>query len=316
MRFFLAILLSCGLFLVNGQQTIVVAKDGTGHFTTVQQAFNSIPSSTERPVTVIVKKGIYKERVELPEGKNFVKLVGEDPLNTIITFDNHTGTILPAGDTVNTYTSATFFIRANDFSAENITFENNAGFNAGQAVAVFAYGDKLGFRNCRFTGFQDVLFCSGDQSRQYYRDCYIEGTTDFIFGPATVVFQHCELRSKKNSHVTAASTAGDKPFGFVLLDCKLTGDTSLHNVSLGRPWRPYASVTYLRCWLGGHIAPDGWNNWKNPANEKTARFAEYLSTGPGAQPSRRVAWAKQLTEDQANFYTLQHIFPGWTPPFQ
>jgi pectinesterase len=295
------------------QQTWVVAKDGSGNFTSVQQAFDAVPVDNTKPVTILIRKGVYKERLILAKGKNNVVLVGDDPLTTILTFDNHTGTVLPNGDTVNTNTSASFFIYADDFSARNISFENNAGFNAGQAVAVFAHGDKLVFDNCRFTGFQDVLFCSGEKSRQYYRNCYIEGTTDFIFGPATVVFQDCHIHSKKNSHVTAASTPVTSAYGFVFMHCKLTGDTSLHNVSLGRPWQPYASVSYLYCDIGPHIIPEGWNNWRNPANEATARFNEYRNTGVGGDSSRRFAWTKQLTDEQARQYTLKNIFAGWMP---
>jgi len=310
------ILLGIATVVFSQTKNITVAKDGTGLYTSVQQALDAVPEGNIVPTTIIIKKGIYKERLVLAAGKNKVHLIGEDPSNTILTFDNHTGSILPNGDTVNTYTSASFFIHANDFSAENITIDNNAGFNAGQAVAVFAQGDRLAFNNCRFTGFQDVLFCSAENSRQYYRNCYIEGTTDFIFGPATVVFQDCHIHSKKNSHVTAASTPATKAYGFVFLDCKLTGDTSLHNVSLGRPWRPYASVSYLRCEIGPHIIPEGWNNWKNPANEATARFSEYRNSGAGAQPAQRVAWSRQLTDDQAKLFTLKNIFNDWSPPFQ
>jgi pectinesterase len=317
MRFLLCLLCFFASSCLPAQvKNLSVAPDGTADFRSVQQAFDAIPANNRVPVTIIVRPGIYREHLVLAAGKNFVRLVGSDPLRTVLTFDNHTGSILPNGDTVNTYTSASLFIYANDFSAENITFDNNSGFNAGQAVAVFAQGDQLAFRNCRFTGNQDVLFCSGLKSRQYYRDCYIEGTTDFIFGPSTVVFQSCRIHSKKNSHVTAASTPAEVPFGFVFFDCTLTGDTSLHNVSLGRPWRPYASVTYIRCAIGPHIIPEGWNNWKNPANEKTARYAEYKSTGPGANPLQRVSWSTQLSDAQLKEYTLKNIFGDWSPPFQ
>ncbi len=313
-------LITCLLFLFGisthaQDKKIKVAQDGTGDYTTVQQAFDAIPASNTQRTIIAIKKGVYRERIVLAAGKNFVYLLGEDPLNTILTYDNHTGTILPNGDTVNTYTSASFFIYANDFTAENITFDNNAGFNAGQAVAVFANADKLAFRNCRFTGFQDVLFCSLTGSRQYYENCYVEGTTDFIFGPATVLFKDCHIHSKKNSHVTAASTPQESPFGFVFMDCKLTGDTSLHNVSLGRPWRPYASVTYIRCDIGSHIIPGGWDNWRNPANEKTARYAEYKSTGPGAKTNERVSWSRQLTEEEVKTFTIKNIFKDWKPVF-
>lgn len=298
------------------QKRMVVAQDGSGSYKTVQEALNAIPVDNKKPVAIYIKKGIYTEPLTLAKGKDWVTMVGEDKEHTILTYHNHTGTISPKGDTINTYTSASFFIYADHFKARNLTFQNNAGFTAGQAVAVFANGDELSFFNCNFKGFQDVLFCSGIGSRQYYQNCYIEGTTDFIFGPSTVVFQSCEIHSKKNSHVTAASTPPDVPFGFVFFDCKLTADTGLNHVSLGRPWRPYASVTYIRCWIGNHIFPEGWNNWKNPANEKTARFAEYKCTGPGANPSARFSWTRQLTDDQVKNYTLKNIVGGkdnWNP---
>jgi pectinesterase len=292
---------------------IIVAKDGSGTYKTVQEAFDVIPSGNTNPITIFINKGTYKERLVLDTRKDFVTLVGEDKNNTILTFDNHKGTVLPNGDTVNTWTSASFFIYANDFRAENLTFENNAGFTAGQAVAVFAHGDRLAFFNCRFMGYQDVLFCSGPGSKQYYQDCYIEGTTDFIFGPATSVFSHCTIHSKKKSHVTAASTPRELKYGFVFLECKLTGDSTLKDVTLGRPWTPYASVTYLRCDLGPHIAVEGWNNWRNPANEQTARYAEYKNTGPGASPKGRVPWSHELSDEEAKDYTVGKILGEWKP---
>lgn len=292
---------------------ITVAKDGTGDYTSVQEAFNTIPSNNKKAITIFIKKGIYKERLVLDSLKDFVTMVGEDKNETVLTFDNHQGTILPNGDTVTTWTSASFFIYASHFKAENITFENNAGFTAGQAVAVFASGDQLSFFNCRFVGFQDVLFCSRSGSRQYYKDCHIEGTTDFIFGAATAVFQNCLIHSKKKSHVTAASTPKEIKYGFVFLDCKLTGDPDLVGVSLGRPWRPYASVAYLRCDMGAHILPEGWNNWRNPDNEKTARYAEHKNVGLGANIEGRVKWSKQLSAEEAKTYTLKNIFGDWNP---
>jgi pectinesterase len=298
------------------QRRIVVAKDGSGNYKTVQEALNAISVHNHKPVEIFVKKGIYTEPLTLAAGKDFVTLIGQDKDGTILTYNNHTGTVSPTGDVINTYTSASFFIYANHFKAKNISFQNDAGFSAGQAVAVFAHGDELSFFNCNFKGFQDVLFCSGEGSRQYYQNCYIEGTTDFIFGPSTAVFQSCEIHSKKNSHVTAASTPPDVPFGFVFFDCKLTADTGLNHVSLGRPWKPYASVTYIRCWIGPHIFAEGWNNWKNPANEKTTRFAEYRSSGPGANPTARFPWTHQLTDEQVKTYTLKNILGGkdkWNP---
>ncbi len=303
--------LLCSMHVFGEQARIVVAKDGSGNYKTVQEAFDAIPSGNTKPLTIFIKKGVYRERLVLDTRKDFVILVGEDRDGTVLTFDNHKGTVLPNGDTVNTWTSASFFIYANDFRAEKLTFENNAGFTAGQAVAVFAHGDRLSFFDCKFVGYQDVLFCSGPGSKQYYQDCYIEGTTDFIFGPATAVFKNCHIHSKKKSHVTAASTPRELKFGFVFLDCRLTGDSMLRDVTLGRPWTPYASVTYLRCYIGPHIAAEGWNNWRNPANEQTARYAEYKCTGPGAAAEKRAPWTKQLTDEEAATYTIKNILGEW-----
>lgn len=298
------------LALAGYAQRVVVAQDGSGKYTTVQAALNAIPENNSKPIEIYIKNGIYKEVLTLPSGKDHVTLTGENKDQTILTYNNHTGSISPKGDTINTYTSATFFLQASDFKAVNLTFENSAGFTAGQAVAVFAFGDRLAFDNCRFLGFQDVLFCSGPNSRQYYRNCYIEGTTDFIFGPATVVFQDCRIHSKKNSHVTAASTPQNHPYGFVFINCKLTADAGLNGVTLGRPWRPYSSVTYIHCNMDSHIIPEGWNNWRNTANEQTARYAEYKSTGPGAQSSARAKWSRQLNDDEVKNYTIKSILSG------
>ncbi|HEY4327000.1 MAG TPA: pectinesterase family protein [Mucilaginibacter sp.] len=300
----------------SNKKRVVVAQDGSGDYKTVQAAFDAVPLNNKSAIEIYIKKGVYKECLTLEKSKSHVIMMGEDKNNTILTYNNHKGIVTARGDTINTYTSASFFIYADDFKANNLTFQNDAGFTAGQAVAVYAYGDKLIFDNCSFNGFQDVLFCSGPGSRQFYRNCNITGTTDFIFGPATAVFEKCYIHSKKNSHVTAASTSKDEPFGFVFFDCTLTADTNLHNVSLGRPWQPYASVVYIRCNIGPHIIAGGWNNWKNQANEQTARYAEYKSTGPGANPDARVKWSRQLTDDEVKVYTLKNILGGkdnWDP---
>jgi pectinesterase len=218
---------------------------------------------------------------------------------------------LANGDTINTWTSASFFIYANDFTARKICFQNNSGFTAGQSVALFVYGSRAFFQDCKMLGFQDVLFCSGPGSKQLYSRCYIEGTTDFIFGPATAYFDHCEMHSKKNSHVTAASTPREAPFGFVFRNCRLTADSGINKVSLGRPWQPWANVAYLNCQLGEHIIPEGWSNWKNPDNEKTARYAEFDNTGPGSSVKNRVNWSKQLTIEESKKYELINVLGEW-----
>ena len=289
---------------------ITVAQDGTGTYRTVQEAVDAVPNQAQKPVTIFIKKGTYREKLVVPTLKTNIRMVGEDKDHTILTFNDHTGDA--AGH--NTYTSHSVLVQANDFAAENITFENTAGYTAGQAVALHVEGDRATFRNCRMVGNQDILFLATDHTRQYFRDCYIEGTTDFIFGASTAVFDHCIIKSKKNSFITAASTPAQQPFGFVFLNCQLTADTALaKKVYLGRPWRPNAKVAYLNTEMGRHITPVGWENWKNPENEKTAYFAEYNSTGPGANAPGRVAWAHQLTRKEAKKYTLKGIFAAETP---
>ncbi len=298
---------------VFAQKKIIVAKDGSGNYKTVQQALDAITLNNKKPITIFIKNGIYKEKLHLDSTKNFITLIGEDKFNTILTYDDHTGKVSPKGDTINTRTSASFVVKANNFAAENITFQNDAGFSAGQAVGLESDGDKASFYNCRIVGNQDLLFTNNDNSRQYYKDCYIEGTTDFIFGSSTVWFERCHIHSKKNSHVTAASTPQQHQFGYVFSDCILTGDTTLHSVSLGRPWRQYANVAYIHCYIGPHIKPEGWSNWNNTDNYKTTRYSEYKNYGPGANISSRVSWSHQLTDEEVKRYTIKNIFGDWDP---
>jgi len=295
------------------RSAITVAADGSGDFASVQEAFNSIPLGNTKRVTIHIRPGIYREKLFLDSTKNNISLEGEVAERTVLVYADHTGKISPGGDTINTYTSQSFFIGGDGFRAKNISFVNDAGFNAGQAVAVHVRADRCAFLQCRFTGFQDVLFLSAAGKRQYFEDCYIEGTTDFIFGASIAWFENCVINSKKNSHITAASTPADQPFGFVFNRCKLIADTSIDRVSLGRPWRPYASVTYLYTEMGKHITSAGWDNWKNVANEKTARFSEYKNSGPGGDRSSRLPWTKELREDEAKKITKKAVLKNWDP---
>lgn len=291
--------------LKQSEHPLTVAADGSGDYRTVQAAFDACSPHT----TIYIRGGVYHEKLLL--GKDSITLLGDD--NTVLTWDDHTGKVAPNGDTVNTRTSYSLRVTGRDFTARNITFRNDAGFTAGQAVGVEADGDRDVFIDCRIVGNQDILFLNNADSRQYYQDCYIEGTTDFIFGNARAWFEHCTIHSKKNSYVTAASTPKDHVFGFIFDHCKLTGDPSLTKVSLGRPWRPYASVTYLHCWIGPHILPEGWANWNKTENYKTARYAEFDDKGPGAETASRVPWSRQLTPAQAEDITPRRVFGDWNP---
>jgi pectinesterase len=309
----LIVLIVVGLASYSQATQTVVAQDGTAKYKTVQEALDAIASNNKKPVTIFIKNGVYKEKLHLDSSKAYVTVAGEDKYNTVLTFDDHTGKVYPNGLAINTQNSASFVVKANNFTLENITVENSAGFTAGQAVGLEVQGDKAIIRNCRIIGNQDILFTSRDNSHQYYEDCYIEGTTDFIFGSATCWFERCHIHSKKNSHVTAASTPKEHTYGYIFNDCVLTGDTTSNKVSLGRPWRPYAAVVYIHCYIDKDIMPEGWANWNNTESYKTARYAEYKNYGPGANTSQRVQWSKQLSDDEAKQYTLKKVFGDWQP---
>lgn len=309
--------------LLAQKQRVTVAQDGSGDFKTVQAALNAVPANNNSPILIRIKKGLYKEKLRLDSTQQLVTLVGEDKANTILTYDDFSGKELPDGTKLRTSTSGSFYIFGNDFRAENLTFENTAG-RVGQAVAAFVTGDRAVFINCRFLGNQDTLYTGmpndngrRSDSRQYYKDCYIEGTVDFIFGSATAVFDHCTIFSKPGgTYITAASTPQGKEFGYVFLNCSLTSNAPKASTYLGRPWREWAQTAFITCQLGEHIRPEGWHNWDKPAAEQTTRYAEYGSTGPGANASQRVAWSKQLTSGEVRAYTPDRILAGndhWKP---
>lgn len=310
-------LLVAAIFIVQvayaQQYNFVVAKDGSGDFETVQEAIDAVPDLRAKETVVFIKNGIYKEKLILPTTKTNVTFIGEDKNKTILTYDDYASKKNRFGEEMGTSGSSSFFIYGEGFTAKNITFENSSG-PVGQAVAARIDGDKVTFENCRFLGFQDTLYPHGENSRQYYKDCYIEGTTDFIFGWSTAVFQNCEIYSKKGgSYITAASTIENKPYGFVFIDCKLTGDAPENSVFLGRPWRPYAKTVFIDCFMGKHVKKEGWHNWNKPDAEKTAFYAEYNSSGPGASAKQRVNWSHQLSKSGIDNYSLEKILDGWNP---
>lgn len=198
-------------------------------------------------------------------------------------------------------------VEGNDFSASNLTIQNSSG-DIGQAVALSIMGDNAYVFNCNILGNQDTLYASGNNSRQYFKDCYIEGTTDFIFGKSTVLFENCQIHSLKNSYITAASTPEGTAFGFVFKNCNLTADKNATQVYLGRPWRIYAKTVFIECKMGNHIVPQGWENWSKPEAEKTAFYAEYNCSGEGFKPKERVKWSYQLTKKEAKKYTVENVF--------
>lgn len=290
----------------------VVAHDGSGDFTTVQEAINAVPDFRKaNRTTILIRKGNYKEKVIIPECKINLSLIGED--GAVITYDDYASKLNRFGEEKSTSGSASCYIYAPDFIAENLTFENSAG-PVGQAVACFVSGDRAIFRKCRFLGNQDTLYTYGYPTRQYYEDCYIEGTVDFIFGKATAVFNRCDIHSRGKGYVTAPATPEDSRYGYVFHDCRLTAAEGVENVSLSRPWRPYAQAVFINCELGKHISPAGWDNWGKASNEQTVNYAEYNSKGPGANPTARAPYSRQLTDPTP--YAIPTVLAGndgWNP---
>lgn len=299
----------------SGNYDCVVALDGTGTHVSIQDAVNACRDYSERDYTIFIRNGVYREKLVIPGWKRRITLIGESVGNTVISYDDFAGKIDKAGNKLGTFTSCTCRVSGTDIVFENITIENTAG-RVGQAVAVHVDGDRCVFRNCRIIGDQDTLLTAGESSRQFFDACAIEGTTDFIFGPATAVFRKCTIVSKKDSYITAASTVPAREYGLVFFECRLLSDSVGRRVYLGRPWRPYAATVFVKCEMGAHIRPEGWHNWDKPEAEKTARYAEYRSTGVGGDPSARVAWSRQLTDAEAASLTIGNIlsgYDGWDP---
>ncbi|WP_299097352.1 pectate lyase [uncultured Winogradskyella sp.] len=282
---------------------IVVAQDGSGDYTSIVEAIKNTKAFPYDRITIFIKNGVYKEKVKIHEWNQNLALVGESKENTIITYDDYFNKVgLGRNSTFYTYT---LLVEANNVILKNLTIENSSG-EVGQAVALSVFSDEVAVINCNLLGNQDTLYSSG-KGKQYYKDCYIEGTTDFIFGSATAFFENCEIYSKKNSYITAASTPQDSLFGYVFKDCKITADKAVDKVYLGRPWRVYAQTVFMNCELGKHILPIGWHNWSKLEAEKTAFYAEYENKGEGYKPSERVEWSHQLTKREAKKYTLKNV---------
>lgn len=292
------------------QDTIVVSRDGTGNFRTLQEAIESARAFMDYTVTIYVKNGVYKEKVIVPSWVENIDIIGEDRDKTIITYDDHANI-----NKMGTFRTYTVKVEGSDITFKNLTIENNAA-QLGQAVALHTEGDRLKFINCRILGNQDTIYTGAKFTRLYFKDCYIDGTTDFIFGPSTALFEDCIIHSKRNSYVTAASTPKEAKYGYVFKHCKLTAEPGVDKVYLGRPWRPYAYTLFIECELGKHIVLAGWHNWGKQSNEETARYMEYKNTGEGANASERVAWSKQLTKKEAEAVTVDAIFRAqsdWNP---
>ena len=297
--------------------TLVVSRDGTGEFRTIDEAIEVCRAFMDYTKVIYVKKGVYKEKLIIPSWLTNITICGEDRDNTIITWDDHANIKMPVGGLdseaavkgkpMGTFRTYTLKVQGSYITLKDITIENNAA-KLGQAVALHTEGDHILVQNCRLLGNQDTVYTGVGGTRVAFYDCYIEGTTDFIFGPSIAWFQNCEIHSKANSYITAASTPAGQKYGYVFYKCRLTADKDVDKVYLGRPWRPFAATIFMDCELGKHIRPEGWHNWNNAKNEETARYAEYGNKGEGASINNRVKWSKQLTKKEAAKVTLLDAF--------
>lgn len=329
--------------------TITVSQDNLADFHTISEALEALEQadiacsagSHPRPALIKIRKGIYRERLTIK--RPFLTLEGDGAGETILSYGLYAR--MPREDIgkLGTFRSYSCLIDTHDFTARNLTFENSAGKgpDVGQALALYVDGDRLVFDGCRFLGGQDTLFTAplppreiepdgfiGPKQhaprlngRHYYKDCYIEGDIDFIFGGATAYFENCELHSKYtgqpiSSFVTAASTPQGQQYGYVMQGCRFTGDCPPHSAYLGRPWREYARTVLLDCHIGEHICAEGWHDWNKPQAHETVLYAEYNSHGPSADMAKRPGWVKKLTAAEALDYTKSRVLGGndrWLP---
>ena len=301
--------------------TLVVARDGTGQFRNISEAVEVCRAFMEYHKVIYIKKGTYKEKIIIPQWLTNIELCGEDRDQTVITWDDHANimsditplTAQGEPKKIGTFRTFTLKIQGQRITLKNITIENNSA-RLGQAVALHTEGDRLAFINCRFLGHQDTIYTGNAKCRHYFKDCYIEGTTDFIFGPSTAWFENCDIYCKANSYITAASTPQDVNYGYIFNNCRITTAPHVDKVYLGRPWRDYGYTLFMNCELPKQIRPEGWHQWR-PEAVKTARYMEYNNRGEGAATDKRVGWSRQLTKKEAQQITLERVFSindNWT----
>ncbi len=293
----------------------IVATDGSGQFRSVQVAISAAPLQTDPAAprwTIFVKNGTYRERIYVQRERGYIAVIGEDAVKTIITFDLNAKLPGPDGKPIGTFHTPTVQVDGDGMVWENLTMANSAG-PVGQALALRVDGDRVVFRHCRFLGWQDTILVN--RGRHYFADCYIEGHVDFIFGAATAYFERCHIHCLRDGYITAASTPQGAACGFVFSDCTITGAEGVQTY-LGRPWRNYAQTVFVRTEMSAVVRPEGWNNWKKPDAEKTTYYAEFESSGPGAQPTQRAAWAKKMGSGEAARFTSAAVLAGpdgWDP---
>jgi pectinesterase len=307
---------------------ITVDKNGGGDYTDVASAISAVESG--QPTVIYIKNGVYDEKLTVD--KPFVTIVGEDKEKTVLRFNDGANKLDENGEPIGTFKTASVKITHNAecFEAYNLTFENNAGLGsvAGQAVALYLDCDKAIIKDCRLIAKQDTLltgpmFLDIEENprllnRQYFKNCYIEGDVDFIFGGAAALFEDCEIfalaRPKElHCYVTAACTSKESEFGYIFRNCHLTGSAEEDSVYLGRPWREYANVAYINCELDKCMNKQGFCKWNKTERHLTARYFQYGSRGEGYDESQVEDWTRVLDENEASKYLDNSVFGDWTP---
>ncbi|KAL2649488.1 hypothetical protein R1flu_017616 [Riccia fluitans] len=289
-----------------GPREIIVSQHAGGHCRTVQEAIDFVPLNNTQRVIIRIGSGVYTQPIYVPKTKNLITLTSFGPEITILSWNNtatscrhHQGKeVIGTG----TFACGTIIVEGEDFIAENLTFENSAPQGSGQAVAIRVTADRCAFYNCRFLGWQDTAYLH--YGRLYFRDCYIEGSVDFIFGNATALLDHCHIHCKAKGFITAQQRRSDtESTGYVFLRCVIKGNgdpkSSMH---LGRPWAQHARVVFGYTYMDSCILPAGWNNWDNASNEKTACYYEYRCFGRGSDTKKRVPWARVSRPEDADLY--------------
>ncbi|XP_059638256.1 probable pectinesterase 53 [Cornus florida] len=292
--------------------TLTVDKNpAAGDFTSIQDAIDSLPFINLVRVVIKVHAGVYKEKVNIPSLKSFITIEGAGAKKTIVQWGDTAQTIGAKGQPIGTYASATFAVNAPYFIAKNITFKNTTpvpapGAIGKQAVAFRISADTASFLGCRFLGAQDTLY--DHMGRHYYKDCYIQGSVDFIFGNGLSLFEGCHVHAI--ARLTGALTAQGRSSlledtGFSFVNCKVTGSGALY---LGRAWGPFSRVVFAYTYMDNIIIPKGWYNWGDPSREMTVFYGQYKCTGAGAGFAGRVSWSRELTDEEAKpFISLSFI---------
>ncbi|XWS58141.1 hypothetical protein CRYUN_Cryun08bG0009100 [Craigia yunnanensis] len=295
---------------------IVVAKDGSGNFTTIKAAMNGIPLNAAKPFVIYIKEGVYEENLEFSYGMTNVALIGDGKEKTQITGS------LNNADGVPTFRTATVAVNGDNFFAKNIGFENSAGAAKFQAVALMVISDFAVLYNCSMDGYQDTLYVHS--KRQFYRDCTITGTIDFVFGDAAAVFQNCTflVRMPLNGQQNIVTAQGRidvrQPTAIVIQNSTFTSAPEFipfkdkYPTYLGRPWGNFSRTIIMESYLDDLIKPAGWTIWDGPWGLNTCFYSEFNNHGPGSSKTARVTWPgiKKITRRAALGYTPGKFFDG------